>query len=159
MRIRLFQVEDTDQLNQIAVEAFSQFEHHYSDWQSLITAVGNMANLAQSAHLFVAEDDGKIVGGVALVPPNDNPNSHFDKTWTAIRMLVVSPEYRGKGIGKALTHTCLDHAKQSDVKTIGLHTSPIMEVALAMYQRMGFEKFKDIDPIFGVEYGVYKLEL
>lgn len=159
MVIRPFKPEDSTQLNQVAVEAFSQFEHHYSDWQSLITAVSKMANLADSANLFVAEDNGKIVGGVALVPPNDNPNSHFDKTWAAIRMLVVSPEARGKGIGKALTQACIESAKQSNVKTIGLHTSPIMEIALAMYQRMGFEKFKEIDPIFGVEYGVYKLEL
>lgn len=159
MHIRPFKPEDSGPLNQVAVEAFSQFEHHYSDWDSLITAVGKMANLAESANLFVAEDNGNIVGGVALVPPNDNPNSHFDKTWAAIRMLVVSPEARGKGVGRALTEACIEHAKQSQVKTIGLHTSPIMEIALAMYQRMGFEKFKSIDPIFGVEYRVYKLEL
>ena len=159
MHIRPFKSEDSNQLNQVAVEAFSQFEQHYSDWQSLITAVGKMANLAETARLFVAEDNGNIVGGVALVPPNDNPNSHFDKTWAAIRMLVVSPDCRGKGIGRALTEACIEHAKQSQVKTIGLHTSPIMQIALAMYQRMGFEKFKGIDPIFGVEYGVYKLEL
>ncbi|MFT5592963.1 MAG: ribosomal protein S18 acetylase RimI-like enzyme [Oceanicoccus sp.] len=118
-----------------------------------------MANLAESANLFVAEDNGNIVGGVALVPPNDNPSSHFDKTWAAIRMLVVSTEARGKGLGRALTEACIEHAKQSQVKTIGLHTSPIMEIALAIYQRMGFEKFKNIDPVFGVEYGVYKLDL
>lgn len=159
MHIRPFKPEDATQLNQVAVEAFSQFEHHYSDWQSLITAVGNMANLAESANIFVAESNGNIVGGVALVPPNDNPNSHFDNTWAAIRMLVVSPQCQGKGVGKALTEACLQSAKQSDIKTIGLHTSPIMEVALAMYKRMGFEWFKSIDPIFGVEYGVYKLEL
>ena len=159
MNIRPFQLEDSDQLNQVAVEAFSQFEQHYSDWQSLITAVGKMDSLAESANIFVAEDNGKIVGGVALVPPNDNPNSHFDKSWAAIRMLVVSPNCRGKGIGRALTDACIQAAKQSEVKTIGLHTSPIMEIALAMYQRIGFEKFKSIDPIFGVDYGVYKLEL
>lgn len=50
-------------------------------------------------------------------------------------------EYRGKGIGKALTIACIEYAKKSNAKTIGLHTRLIMEIALVMYQRMGFEKF------------------
>ncbi len=74
-------------------------------------------------------------------------------------MLVVSPSQRGKGIGKKLTMECIKRARDIGVSIIGLHTSPIMEVALSMYLRMGFVKVKDIEPIFGVEYSVYKLQI
>lgn len=62
---------------------------------------------------------------------------------------------RGKGIGRALTNECLARAKRDGANVIALHTSPIMTVALPMYQRMGFVKLRDAPPIFGVEYAVY----
>ena len=53
----------------------------------------------------------------------------------------------------------IDRAKRDSCPAIGLHTSTIMEVALSMYIRLGFEKMKDIPPIHGVPYAIYKLDL
>ena len=74
-------------------------------------------------------------------------------------MLVVDPEFRGKGIGRALSKECIARAKRDGSPIIALHTSPIMTVALPMYLRMGFVKAYDAPPIFGVAYAVYTKSL
>jgi len=118
-----------------------------------------MTALEKSAEIIVAEESGIIIGGVALVHPSCQPNKHSDSSLVSIRMLVVSPSQRGKGIGKKLTLECIDRAKGLRAKVISLYTSPIMDVALSMYLKMGFAKIKDIAPICGVEYSIYALQL
>ncbi|PCI24321.1 MAG: GNAT family N-acetyltransferase [SAR324 cluster bacterium] len=159
MIIRPYKNTDKSQLNALALEAFSQYRNRYNDWGSIQAVVGNMSSLANSSEIIVAEVSGIVVGGVAFVPPGGDAKGHFDISWASIRMLVVSPNQRGKGIGKQLTLECIKRARDKNVKFIGLHTSPMMEVALSMYSRMGFTKIKDLEPIFGVEYSTYKLQV
>lgn len=159
MIIRSYKKDDEDQLNVLAIEAFLQFKDNYNDWNAIKSIVGSMSTLNESSEIIVAENSGNIIGGVAFVPPGGDTKGHFDKSWASIRMLVVSPDQRGKGIGKRLTRECIERARENGVRFIGLHTSPIMEVALSMYLRMGFVKIKNIEPIFGVEYSTYKLQL
>ena len=71
--------------------------------------------------------------------------------------LVVRPSMRGKGIGKALATACVQRARESGAHCIGLHTSPIMTVALPMYRRMGFVEDGEMPPIAGAPYARYLL--
>lgn len=68
---------------------------------------------------------------------------------------MVAPPYRGLGIGRALTEECIHRAERDGAPLIALHTTPIMKVALPMYERMGFEYERDVPPIFGVPYAIY----
>ena len=70
-------------------------------------------------------------------------------------MLVVDPAARGQGIGRQLTEECLRRAERDQASVIALHTTPIMTVALPMYQRMGFARVRDAPDILGVPYAVY----
>jgi len=157
--IRPYSKEDKEKINNVAVEAFQQFREKYSDWQSLLTSVGNMSSLEDNSNIIVAEIHNEIVGAVALVYPGKDKNKNIDPTWATIRLLVVSTQHRSKGIGKLLTNECIKTAKDLGVKTIGLYTSPIMNIALTMYLNMGFKKVRNIGEIFGVKYAVYKLEI
>ena len=56
-------------------------------------------------------------------------------------MLVIDPGARGRGLGRLLTEECVRRARRDGAPTVALHTSPIMEVALPMYLRMGFTQF------------------
>ncbi|MGK0289567.1 MAG: ribosomal protein S18 acetylase RimI-like enzyme [bacterium] len=159
IEIRPYKKSDQEQLNQLAIKAFEQFQNQYSDWNALQTAVGKMSNLQETSEIIIAEEEGNIIGGVAIVLPKNGSKEYFDPTWASIRMLIVNPEQRKKGIGKKLTEECIKKAQLMGCKFIALHTSPIMEVALSMYLKMGFSKVKEINPIFGVEYAVYKLQI
>jgi ribosomal protein S18 acetylase RimI-like enzyme len=74
-------------------------------------------------------------------------------------MLVVAPEARGMGIGRALAEACIAHARRDGAPQFALHTSELMEVALPMYERMGFRRHADGPTLFGVPYGIYLLDL
>ena len=152
--IKDFKPSDAVQVNKVAVEAFQQFKENYSKWDEFIRGVGQMSSLSSTAEVIVAELKGKIVGAVGYVGPNV-PKSIFPLDIPCIRMLVVDPQARGLGIGRALTQECINRAERDRAPRIGLHTSPIMDVALPLYLRMGFVKEKNIDPIRGVPYALY----
>ena len=152
--LRDYQPSDADQVNSIAVEAFEQFKGKYSNWDEFIQRVGQMSNLSKTVEIVVAELKGNIVGAVGYVGPNA-PKSIFPIEIPCIRMLVVDPQARGLGIGRSLTQECINRAQRDHAPKIGLHTSPIMDVALPLYLRMGFVKEADIDPIRGVPYAIY----
>ena len=152
--LRDYQPADADQVNKIAVDAFQQFKRNYSNWDVFIRGVGQMSNLSKTAEIIVAELSGEIVGAVGYIGPNV-PKSIFPIDIPCIRMLVVGPQARGLGIGRALTQECVNRAERDHASKIGLHTSPIMDVALPLYLRMVFVKEADIEQIRGVPYAVY----
>jgi ribosomal protein S18 acetylase RimI-like enzyme len=73
--------------------------------------------------------------------------------------LVVDPPARGHGLGRALTEECIRRAQRDEAPIIGLHTTPIMTVALPMYLRMGFNLHGEAPPICGVPYAIYTMAL
>lgn len=158
--IRDYARADADQVNAVALAAFAQFKGIYGDWDRLMAGVGSTASLAEHAESIVAEDESKrIVGSVAYVAPYAPKAEFFDPGWSVIRMLVVDPEARGRGVGRALTEECIRRARRDGAGVIALHTSPKMEMALAMYLRMGFRLERPLEDRFGVPYNLYTLNL
>ena len=155
IRLRDYQNSDADNLNRIAVSAFDQFRNHYSDWPAMRAGLSKTSDLGVSGEVIIAELQGAFAGAVAYFGPNSQKAAFFDQRWPIIRMLVVDPAFRGKGIGRALSEECIARARRDGSPIIALHTSPIMSVALPMYLKMGFVKAHDAPPIFGVAYAVY----
>ena len=155
IRIRDYEPADAGDLNRIAVSAFDQFRDHYRDWPAMLAGLSKTSDLSASGEVIIAELQNKFAGAVAYFGPNSQKAAFFDQRWPIIRMLVVDPAFRGKGIGRALSDECIARAKRDGSPIIALHTSPIMSVALPMYLKMGFAKAYDAPPIFGVAYAVY----
>ena len=155
IRLRDYQRADAENLNRIAVSAFDQFRDHYDDWPAMRAGLSKTSDLGVSGEVIIAEFQGAFAGAVAYFGPNSQKAAFFDQRWPIIRMLVVDPAFRGKGIGRALSDACIARARRDGSPIIALHTSPIMLVALPMYLKMGFVKAHDAPPIFGVAYAVY----
>lgn len=153
--LRDFKPTDAEAVNALALAAFDQFRSAYADWAVFSRNIGSMASLATAGELIVAAVDERIVGAVVYVAPHKPKKEFFSVEWPILRMLVVSPAHRGYGIGRALTQECILRAQRDGASLIALHTSPIMEVALPMYQRMGFAFHSEAPEIFGVFYGIY----
>jgi ribosomal protein S18 acetylase RimI-like enzyme len=118
------------------VKAFEEYQNELRDVRS---------RLADSV-LIVAEHDGRIAGAVTFYPPgNEKKAEGWPKEWAAFRLLAVHPTARGLGIGKALTEECMRRARKLGATTMGLHTTIVMGVARAMYERMGFMRFPEND--------------
>jgi GNAT superfamily N-acetyltransferase len=159
IRLRDYHDADAKDLNRIAVSAFDQFRDHYDDWPAMRARLSNTSALGASGEIIIAEhqiaEQSRIAGAVAYFGPKCQKAAFFDSRWPIIRMLVVDPAFRGKGIGRALSEACITRARRDEAPVIALHTSPIMSVALPMYLKMGFVKAHDAPPIFGVAYAVY----
>lgn len=153
--LRDYQPADAEAVRHVALAAFAQFEQDYSDWPTFTANVAKITALSRTGEIIVAEDAGKIVGAVAYIGPRQPKPPFFDPAWPIIRMLVVDPFARGKGIGRQLTEECVRRAERDQSPMIALHTTPIMTVALPMYLRMGFEKVREAPDISGVPYAIY----
>ena len=153
--IRDYRPSDAEDFDRVAIAAFSQFQDSYEDWPAMRAIVSKASALSETGEVIIAETEGRLAGGVAYFGPDVVKAPFFDQAWPVIRMLVVDPGYRGRGVGRALTDECIARARRDHAPLIALHTSTIMTIALPMYLRMGFAKVQDAPPLFGVPYAVY----
>jgi putative acetyltransferase len=82
---------------------------------------------------FVAESDGKILGGCGIFPTAGLPEG-----CTELVKLYLAAEARGKGIGKALMERSLETARSFGYTEIYLETLPELHIAVGLYERLGF---------------------
>jgi GNAT superfamily N-acetyltransferase len=111
--------------------------------QSLLTALaGDVVG-----ERIVADQDGRLVGSVMLSPPAADAYAgalaRID--WPEVRLLAVASAARGQGVGTALMHECIRRARQAGATALGLHTSDSLQVAIHMYERMGFVRVPEYD--------------
>lgn len=159
IHLRDIEPPDAQRINTLAVAAFDQFKDAHTDWPVFRARIATMSALAHVGEIVVAECDGKIAGAVAYIGPGKEKASFFRAEWPIMRMLVVDPAARGQGVGRALVAECLARAGRDGADCFALHTSELMQVALPMYQRMGFKWVAAAPDIHGVSYGVYLKEL
>jgi ribosomal protein S18 acetylase RimI-like enzyme len=84
--------------------------------------------------VFVARDEGRIVGSLTLVV---FPIPTGLRAW--IEDVVVDESARGMGVGEALTNAAIDESRRRHVRSIDLTTRPSREAANRLYTRLGFE--------------------
>ncbi|CEM61985.1 GNAT family N-acetyltransferase [Treponema phagedenis] len=89
--------------------------------------------------IFVAEDEGKIVGYVHA----NNYELLFSAPMKNIMSIAVSPKHRGKGIGRKLLAAIEDWAKKTGAHGIRLVSSSSRTDAHRFYQSCGYEKTKE----------------
>jgi ribosomal protein S18 acetylase RimI-like enzyme len=124
--------------------------------------LADVAGRAARSDLLVArDDDGRVVGSVALVLDGDFGEITRSDDEAAFRMLAVSPAVRGRGVGELLVRTCLDRARAAGKRRMVLSTDPRMTAAHRLYERLGFTRLpeRDWSPVPGVDLLVYVLEL
>ena len=81
---------------------------------------------------WVAEVDGRRVGCVFCVADSDDP------AVARLRILLVTPEGRGAGIGSRLVETCVAFAVEVGYDRLTLWTNQVLASARRIYQAAGF---------------------
>jgi GNAT superfamily N-acetyltransferase len=88
--------------------------------------------------------EGKPVGSVFVVKES--------KTVAKLRLLIVEPKARGRGLGKRLVQECIDFARDKGYKRLVLWTQSNLAAARAIYRASGFElKKTEKHASFGVK--------
>ena len=124
--------------------------------------LADVAGRSSRAELLVVRDEeGSVVGSVALVLSGDFGEVTTSDEEAAFRMLVVEPEARGRGIGELLVSTCLDRARAAGKTRMVLSTGPEMTAAHRLYERLGFRRLPERDwtPVPGIDLMVYTRDL
>ena len=85
----------------------------------------------QGGQIFLAIDDGEVVGCCAL-------KNHQEKQSYELAKMAVSPLHQGKHIGYLLGKTVLDYARQNGITRIFLEGNTHLEASIALYRKFGF---------------------
>jgi GNAT superfamily N-acetyltransferase len=87
--------------------------------------------LEDPAHIWIAEIDRAFAGCIGVVEV-------FPKV-ARLRWLLIEPNARGMGLGKALIQQLLDHCKEKKYQTIFLWTVNKLPAARKVYEHLGFQ--------------------
>lgn len=85
------------------------------------------------AAYFIAEQEGKAVGGGGIFPSPGLPLG----TCELVKMYLL-PVARGLGIGASLMNKCMATAKQMGFASMYIETLPELEKAIRVYEKFGF---------------------
>ncbi|GAA7759898.1 MAG: N-acetyltransferase [Burkholderiaceae bacterium] len=147
-RFRLAATYDWGDIAAVTQHAYGQYELEIMEdcrasfqrgMQSVLAAKDN-----PDMEWWVAETDHGISGAVlfchpdATVPALDG--SMITLTQPEARLLSVSPQARGLGLGHRLMQICIQRARDIGSKTLVCRTMPEMDSANRLCQQMGFEK-------------------
>ena len=87
------------------------------------------------AAVFVADDDGAIVGRLSIARDPHTASRHV-----ADLGLMVAATHRRRGIGRALLEQAEAWARDAGVRKLELHVFPWNEPAIKLYEDCGFER-------------------
>ncbi len=105
-----------------------------ADFEGLVARIVADFAADHDPHLeraWIAAVDGQPVGSVMCVR-DDAPAT------ARLRLLLVDPEVRGRGLGDLLVRTVVDFAREVGYRELVLWTNDVLAGARRIYQRAGF---------------------
>jgi putative acetyltransferase len=88
----------------------------------------------QGSTYFIAESGNRIIGGAGIYPTKGLPAGCCE-----LVKMYLSPDARGKGLGKQLISLCLRTAADLGYSHVYLETMPELKKALSVYEKFGFK--------------------
>lgn len=99
-------------------------------WASHMTETASLPLMG-----YVWEQDGRIIGNASLIPFWDKGKRVF-----LIANVATHPDYRRRGIGRALTERVMKQARDKRASAIWLHVRDDNYGAIKLYQELGFRE-------------------
>ena len=162
--IRNAHAHELDEVSILLGASYRQYQNliRPEGWKLYLEDIVDVRSRFDDSDLIVAELNHKLIGTVTLyLDASKSFPGAWPEGWGLVRLLAVHPDFRGRGVSHALMEECINRCRRAKVKTIGLHTTEIMEVARGMYERMGFERYPESDfhPAPEITVMAYRLQL
>ena len=144
MLIRPYRTEDLPALKAITVAAFEGvsidqgIERLFGpingrDWRWRKGRHLDMDAARDSDGIFVAEIDGRVVGGITTWQDLDGGIGHIPN-------IAVEADFRGQGIGRQLIEHALDHFRRHGLSHAKIETLAQNSVGQHLYSSLGFRE-------------------
>lgn len=134
--IRPFRPGDAPAVRELVSDVLSEFDleldtdgvdRDLDDIERSYRAVGGEFWVVESI-------DGGIVGSCGVWPDPEDPDR------CELRKMYLRPDLRGRGLGKRLLATAIDHARQAGRRRMELETNRAMTGAVGLYRSRGFRE-------------------
>jgi ribosomal protein S18 acetylase RimI-like enzyme len=102
----------------------------FLSWASHMTETASMPLMG-----FVWEQDGRIIGNASLIPFRDRGKRIY-----LIANVATHPDYRRRGIGRALTERSMKQARDRNASAVWLHVREDNPGAIQLYEGLGFHE-------------------
>lgn len=137
---RKAQLADVQQL----AELFDQYRIFYHKDSDIPAAEKFLTERIENndSEIFVAENEGKLVGFVQLYPLFSSTRM---KRYWLLNDLYVNENYRGKGFSKQLIEASKELAKSTDAAGILLETGKSNDIGNNLYPSCGFEIYDEVN--------------
>jgi ribosomal protein S18 acetylase RimI-like enzyme len=148
MVIRDARASELDRVRDITRAAYAEFEQAMAPgaWRAFRGAMESGLEMNAGAQCIVAVDGEHILGSVLLYPAGIDAYGDGKRLAAPeFRLLAVTPEARGRGVGRLLIDECVSRSRAAGATELGLHTSRSFRAAIAIYQKMGFERVPERD--------------
>lgn len=99
---------------------------------------------------WVAEVDGAAVGMVALDFDDADPEVANGRDVAVVTSVAVLASAARRGIGRALTLFAEEQARARGVRVLTLNTRPTNAPALALYEGLGYRRWKQQERPWGL---------
>ncbi|MBW7475351.1 GNAT family N-acetyltransferase [Paenibacillus oenotherae] len=144
---------DREAIEAVLLEAYSQYELLLpaERWEQYKIDIVKATTSAAVKARLVAELDGAIVGSVFLYASSEAAYGlpELSINTPIMRLLAVAKGARGRGVATELIRASVSRSRHWGADTLHLHTTDLMESAIRLYERLGFERATDKDLIKG----------
>jgi GNAT superfamily N-acetyltransferase len=131
LEIRLATLEDAPSISEVLLQSFIEYKSKYTPggFAATTPTVEQIKNRLNEGPVWVALLDGTVVATVAAVLQGES---------LYVRGMAALPSARGHQIGKLLMDSVQDFAAARECKRLFLSTTPFLNRAIALYERLGF---------------------
>jgi ribosomal protein S18 acetylase RimI-like enzyme len=130
-------VEFSDELSEpIKKLNYEWLEKYFRVEEGDITSLSNPKKhiIDKGGHIYYAKLNGEVVGTASLLKKSE--------TVYELGKMAVSDKAQGHGIGTILLEHCLNVAKQKQIQTLVLYSNTILQSAIHLYRKYGFEEIE-----------------
>lgn len=149
VHIRRIRDDEIDAISALTVESYTSTYEIERD-SSYYVQLGQVAERASKHQVWVAvaSESDELLGTVTTPEPGEFLGLYAEPTDMDFRLLATAPAARGRGIGRALVEHCAGLARERGASRLVLHTSDDMNLAISLYERMGFSRLTKAEDNF-----------
>ena len=144
MEIRRAQPEELEEVGRLTAEVYVS-DGYLTEGDGYVVELVDTPRRAREAELWVAVDDGQVLGSVTFAPVGSAYREIGRDDEGEFRMLAVSPEARGRGIGRALVERCVERSRELGYAGVRMSSMDVMTGAHRIYERLGFTRAPEDD--------------